>query len=94
MSSRYALFNGVFSTSPSVDSVRPRGTLCTTSSSMETASDSDTEAMPRRVVFNNVLATTAASTCRLRVYQESFNHPSGFAVPQRGAGKAVPVQAN
>ncbi|TPP50255.1 hypothetical protein CGC21_17190 [Leishmania donovani] len=58
------------------------------------ASDSDTEAMPRRVVFNNVLATTAASTCRLRVYQESFNHPSGFAVPQRGAGKAVPCAVN
>lgn len=94
MSSRYPLLHGIISTSPSVDSMRPRGTLRTTSSSTETASDSDAEAISRRVALSNVLDTTAASTCRLRVYQESVDHPCSFAVPRRGAGTAVPVQTN
>lgn len=93
-SSQYSLLHGIFPTFPSADSMRPRGTLCGISSSTEAAPDSDTEAISGRTALSNVLATTAVSTCRLRVYQESVNHPSGFAVPRRGAGTAAPVEAN
>jgi hypothetical protein len=35
-------------------------------------------------------AATKSSAPRLRIYEESAAHPSGFAVPRRGAGTAAP----
>ncbi|GET88748.1 hypothetical protein LtaPh_2311300 [Leishmania tarentolae] len=94
MSSAHPLVDGVASTSLSLDSTQPQGTFHTISSSTQTTSDSDTEAMPQRTGLRNILANTTAPACRLRVYQESTNHPSGFAVPRRGAGTAAPVRIN
>ncbi|CAJ1008708.1 hypothetical protein Q4I28_004021 [Leishmania naiffi] len=101
MSSRYSLRHGSLPASPSMDLAQPRGPSSAASSSKTTpsgsartvATDSCTEATSQCTTLSNVLATSTGSKFRLRVYQESSNHPSGFAVPQRGAGTAAPVQA-
>ncbi|CAJ1026128.1 hypothetical protein Q4I30_004088 [Leishmania utingensis] len=101
MSSRYSLRHGSLPASPSMDLAQPRGPSSAASSSKATPSgsartvttDSGTEATSQCTALSNVLATSSGSKFRLRVYQESSNHPSGFAVPQRGTGTAAPVQA-